>query len=519
MTRRGLRPAAISGLAALLLTAALPAPRAGAAATLANGGFEAGGTGTAAPAGWSTAGDASADYTEAGGHTGGFRLTHWARSPYRVETRQRLTGLADGPYTLTAWIRSSGGQNAATLSLRDCGSPTQGTDLQPTFNGQWIRLVASVDVRGGACTVSLASDAHAKEWINVDDVTLTPGSTGLTVRGVDVSSLPKNEDHGALYRRADGSPGDALDILRGAGADYARLKVWMDPADGYNDKAHVLAMARRIKAQGMKLLVDFHYSDAWADPGKQNKPAAWASYGYEQLRTAVHDHTYDVLSALKAQGTTADMVQIGNEINGGLLWPDGSWEHWPQLAGLLTAGSDAAKEVSASTRVALHLAEGGDNGGTRWWFDQAVAYDVPFDVIALSFYGYWHGVLSDLQANMDDVAARYGRDVLVAETAYAFRLDSDDPLENIIDRRDELVASYPATPAGQSAWLRDVMNVVEAVPGGRGLGVVYWEPAWTAVAGSGWDPADPASGNAWENQALFGYDDRALPAMDRFRHR
>ncbi|MZE78689.1 arabinogalactan endo-1,4-beta-galactosidase, partial [Streptomyces sp. SID5475] len=343
-----------------------------------------------------------------------------------------------------------------------------------------------------------------------------PAAAPLAVRGGDLSSLPKNEAFGASYRYEDGTAGDALAILRSAGMNYVRLKIWVDPADGYNDKDNVLAMARRAKAQGMKLLVDFHYSDAWADPGKQNKPAAWSSHGYEQLRRDVRDHTHDVLNALKAQGTTADMVQIGNEINGGMLWPEGSTDNWPQLAGLLKAGAEAAKSVSAGTRVVLHLAEGGDLEGTRWWFDRAVAHGVPFDVIGLSYYGYWHGTPADLRANLNASASRYGRPVLVAETAYAHTLRNDDALENIIARGDQLVPGYPATPEGQAAQLREVMAAVADVPDGRGLGVVYWEPAWTAVPGSGWDPADPGSGNAWENQALFGYDDRALPAVRLF---
>ncbi|MGW0533270.1 glycosyl hydrolase 53 family protein [Streptomyces sp. NPDC003032] len=507
-TRRAMLAAALGGAATL----ALPVQGARAASTLANGGFEGGLTG------WSAYGDTGAAFTEAGGRSGGLRLSHWASSAYKVETYQYLTGLADGTYTLTAWVRSSGGQNAAYLALKSGGSE-QRTDLPTTPNGAWIRLVTSVRVTGGACTVRLVCDAHAGEWANFDDVTLTPGSTGLSVKGGDVSTLAKNEAHGATYRYADGTSGDALEILRSAGMNYARLKVWVDPADGYNDKAKVLAVAERAKARGMKLLIDFHYSDSWADPGKQYKPAAWASHGYSQLSKDVYDHTYDVLSALKAQGTTADMVQIGNELNAGMLWPEGSTGNWAQLANLLKSGAQAAKAVSSGTRVALHLAKGGDNAGTRWWFDRAVSHGVPFDVIALSYYGYWHGPLNELQANLDDTAARYRKPVLVAETAYAHTLANGDDLENNVARADQLAAGYPATPAGQAANLRDVMNVVEAVPGGRGLGVVYWEPTWTAVDGSGWDPADPASGNAWENQALFGYDRRLLPAARMFGHR
>ncbi|MGH3389966.1 MAG: glycosyl hydrolase 53 family protein, partial [Actinomadura sp.] len=181
---------------------------------------------------------------------------------------------------------------------------------------------------------------------------------GLPIRGGDISSLKKGEDHGAVYLDASGRRRDAIKILKSSGMNYARLRVWVNPADGYNNKARVLEMARRIKANGMKLLIDFHYSDSWADPGKQNKPAAWASLDLAGLEQAVYDHTFDVLSGLKAQGTTADMVQIGNEINGGMLWPDGHIDNWDNLAALLTSGAHAVKDVSKSTRVMLHRAEG-----------------------------------------------------------------------------------------------------------------------------------------------------------------
>ncbi|MEV4508519.1 arabinogalactan endo-1,4-beta-galactosidase [Dactylosporangium sp. NPDC049525] len=339
----------------------------------------------------------------------------------------------------------------------------------------------------------------------------------LAIRGADVSTLAKNEDFGAVYRRANGRRADALTILGEHDVNVARLKVWVNPADGYNDKAHVLRMAARAKARGMRLFIDFHYSDAWADPGKQNKPAAWAGYAFEELKAAVRDHTYDVLHALHRQGTTADLVQIGNEINGGLLWPDGRWDNWPNLAALLTAGASVAKAVSNRTRVVLHLAEGGNNGGHRWWFDNATALGVPFDVIAVSHYLYWHGTAESLRANIVDLSARYGKDVLVAETAYGFTTAEDDPTAQIFTADLAAAGGHPATPQGQADAVRAVADVVASVPGGRGLGFVYWEPTWTAVTGAGWDPADPASGNGWENQALFDFDGRALPALEVFR--
>ncbi|GAA5057764.1 arabinogalactan endo-1,4-beta-galactosidase [Thermocatellispora tengchongensis] len=338
------------------------------------------------------------------------------------------------------------------------------------------------------------------------------GPGRLAVRGADVSSLAKSEALGGVYRHANGRRGDALAILRDAGVTHIRLKVWVNPADGYNTKTQVLAVARRAKALGMGLLIDFHYSDSWADPGKQNKPAAWASLPFDQLRQAVYDHTFDVLGALKAQGTTAEMVQIGNELNGGLLWPDGRYDNWPGMAALLNAGYDAAKAVSSATKVVLHLADGADNGLYRWWFDNAAAHGIRYDVIGLSYYPYWHGTLEAFQANLNDVAARYAKPVLVAETAYPFTTGDDDGWTNIITSA-EPYPGYPASTGGQSAMTRTIMDIVRAVPGGRGLGVFYWEATWTGVPGNGWDPADPSSGNGWENQALFGFDDRALPAL------
>jgi len=338
----------------------------------------------------------------------------------------------------------------------------------------------------------------------------------VAIRGADVSTLKKSQDRGAVYLDSGGVRRDALDILQASGVNYARLKVWVDPADGYNNKARVLDMAQQVKSRGMKLLIDFHYSDTWADPGWQAKPAAWASLSFAQLQTAVHDYTADVLGSLKAQGTAADMAQIGNEINRGMLWPDGSSSNWANLAALLKAGIGGARSASPDTRIMLHLPSGGDNTGTRSWFDSAVANGVPFDVIGLSHYVYWHGTLAALQANLNDVAARYGKPVVVAETAYGFTLAAKDAEPNIFNASLQQVGGYPATPVGQASMLRDVFDAVRSVPNGRGLGVFYWEPTWTAVAGNGVDPANPRSGDVWENQAMFDYSNRALPVMSVF---
>jgi arabinogalactan endo-1,4-beta-galactosidase len=512
-----MRTRAILATAATLSVVAITvgvSTAASAATTITNPGFESG-VGQS-PTGWSESGTVTASKSEAGGHSGSAQLAHWSASAYSVETFQALTGLANGQYTLTAWVRSGGGQSAAYIALRNCGSNEVRANIANNVN--WNQISVTTTVSGGQCRASIVSNASANQWINVDDVVFAPaggggGGSTISIRGVDVSSLKKNEDHGAVYFDSAGVQRDALTVLHNAGANYARLKVWVNPADGYNNKARVLQMATRVKALGMKLLVDFHYSDSWADPGKQVKPAAWANLSLTQLRDAVANHTADVCNALAAQGTPADMVQIGNEINPGMLLPTGSTSNWNNLAMLLTAGANAAKAAHASTRIMLHLANGGDNGLYRSFFDQAVSHGVPFDVIGASYYPYWHGPLSGLQSNLNDISARYNKDVVVAETAYGFTLAQDDSEPNIFNSSLQQAGGFPASPQGQADELRAVFNVVRNVPNGHGLGVFYWEPEWTARAGAGWDPTNPNSGDGWENQAMFDFNDRALTGL------
>jgi len=467
------------------------------------------------PTGWNHTGAVEASYIEDRGHSGDFRLTHQSSEAYQVETWQTVSGLENGWYTLRAWARSSGGQKLVYIALR-CGSDERRVYVPSTTPGyRWIQLAVSNQVMDGQCTISLYSDGNPDTWASFDDVELAFGWSALSILGADISSLKKSEDMGGVYKDADGTEGDALRILKVHGLNYARLRVWVDPADGYHDKAEVLEMASRLKNQDINLLVDFHYSDNWADPGKQFKPAAWEDYDFEGLKAAVYDHTYDICNSLVAQGTPPDMVQVGNEINAGMLWPDGDYEHMDNLAALLKEGYLAVKDCSPSTLVMLHIAEGGDNDLARWWFGNMVRRDVSFDVIGISYYPFWHGSLAQLQYNLNDISARYDKGVIVVETAYAFTDQENDFHPNIANS-SMAIPGYPFTPQGQRTMLRDVMAVVRAVPDGHGLGVFYWDATWTAVTGNGWDSTDPNSGNAWENQALFDFDERVLPALDEF---
>ncbi|MBG0562843.1 glycoside hydrolase family 53 protein [Actinoplanes aureus] len=346
-------------------------------------------------------------------------------------------------------------------------------------------------------------------------VTLSPTPAhahqpGLTMRGADVSTLPRALELGAKFYDFRGKRDNPYDILKKAGANYMRLRIWNDPASGYSNKAQVLRQARAIKAAGHKLLIDFHYSDTWADPGKQFIPSAWAGHDLAQLQKDVYDYTYDVCTSLKRQGTTPDSVQIGNEINVGMLWPVGRVDNsdFGPLAGLLKAGYDATKACHRSTQVMIHTALAGNIDAAHWFYDGITAQGVKWDITALSYYCMWHGSLDNLRTVLTDARDRYGKPVVIAETAYPWTTENFDHLENII-LSPAPCDGIPATRQGQARQFEAVQDVAREA---GALGAFYWEPTWTAIDGNGWDTEDiETSGNAWENMATFDDSGRVNP--------
>ena len=324
----------------------------------------------------------------------------------------------------------------------------------------------------------------------------------LSMRGADVSTLQRAVDLGAKYYTAAGAVADPLDILQGAGVNYVRLRVWNNPVSGYNNAAKVLAYARTVKAKGFKLLVDFHYSDTWADPGVQTKPAAWSSHGISALTKDVYDYTYGLCTSLKAQGTTPDSVQIGNEINVGMLWNDGKVVNndFTNLSLLLKSGYNATKACNSSTQVIIHTANSDSDAHARWFYDGIKAKGVAWDITALSYYCNWHGTMANMTSVIADMISRYGKPTILAETATPFTTNNADSTGNSINTA---CSGYPATWAGQAAAFTAVQNAAKA---GGAIGVFYWEPTWTAVPGNGWNPANIAtSGDGWDNMAVFNW--------------
>lgn len=296
--------------------------------------------------------------------------------------------------------------------------------------------------------------------------------------GADVSWVTEMESAGRKFYNAAGIQQDLFTILKDLGMNTIRLRVWVNPAGGWNGKADVLAKARRAKDLGFRILIDFHYSDSWADPGKQIKPAAWTG-DLQSLKTALSDHTTEVLSALKTEGITPEWVQVGNEVNDGLLWPEGrASASMANFAELVNAGYDAVKSVFPGAKVIVHVSNGHDNNLFRWLFDGLKSKGGKWDVIGMSLYptpANWPGMNASCIENMNDMVNRYGKEVMLVETGMSW----DEPQAC----RDYLTAIIAGT--------RSVKN-------NKGLGVLYWEPQ---------------SYNNWQGYTLGAFDNSGKPTI------
>ncbi|HUW93425.1 MAG TPA: glycosyl hydrolase 53 family protein [Bacteroidales bacterium] len=305
---------------------------------------------------------------------------------------------------------------------------------------------------------SLWPASHEIHTISPDFKSLVPTKAQLkTARkeiarmlGADISFLPQMEERGMKFI-VDGEEKDAVQALADQGFNCIRLRIFVNPENekgyspqkGFCGMEYTKQMARRTKDAGMKILLNFHYSDYWADPQQQNKPLAWQDLGFEQLKLKVGEYTKEVLLALKEQGTMPEMVQIGNEINHGMLWPDGHISNPDQLAELLKVGVEAVREVDPKTIIMMHIALGGQNDESVFWLDNMIARDVKFDIIGLSYYPRWHGTLDDLQKNLFDLVKRYNKPVNVVE-----------------------YAQYP----------EEIHEIVFSLPDDAGEGTCNWEP-------------------------------------------
>jgi arabinogalactan endo-1,4-beta-galactosidase len=314
--------------------------------------------------------------------------------------------------------------------------------------------------------------------------TVVPTDTFLFAKGADIGWLSQMEAQGKQFFNAAGQQQECISLLKSKGINAIRLRVWVNPVNGWCNAADVVRQAVKAKSMGCRIMIDFHYSDWWADPGQQNKPAAWVGLSFANLVNAVSNHTKDVLNQLKANGVVPTWVQVGNENNDGMLWEDGrASARMDNFAGLINAGYSAVKSVDANIKVIVHISNGWDNGLFRWIFDGLKNNGANWDIIAMSLYptsADWQTVNNQCLTNMNDMIARYNKPIMIAEVGMPW---------------DEAAAC--------KLFLQDIIAKTKSLPNNKGLGVFYWEPQCH---------------NNWEGYSKGAFDNSGKPtiAMDAF---
>lgn len=327
-----------------------------------------------------------------------------------------------------------------------------------------------------------------------------PDAGDTLIRGADLSFLPETEAEGTRYYNLNSKEASAMTILADAGMNTVRVRLWHTPVNIHSSLAEVKTFAAQIKALGLKLWLTVHYSDTWADPGHQHKPEAWENLNPKELTDSIYDYTTRIMRAI-----SPDYIQIGNEINSGFLWPEGSTSYPEQFLKMLASGCKAVRDNSEECKIMLHYAgyEGADE-----FFNLVKTID--YDLIGISYYPIWHGKsLTLLQRSIRMLSDKYDKKLVIAETAYPFTLEWNDWTNNILGESSQIIPSLPASPDGQQTFLEEIRRISESKP--LLSGFCYWGAEWIAFKG-----VEAKNGSPWENQALFDFNNKALPALSAF---
>lgn len=339
---------------------------------------------------------------------------------------------------------------------------------------------------------------------------------------VDASMVWQIYQNGGVYYNLEGKEQNVWQILANAGVNAIRLRLWVKDGNlggGNCTKENVLKMILEARKVNMKFILDLHYSDFWADPGQQKIPAEWEGLSHNQLIQKVYEYTKETVLFYKKNGVVPQYIQIGNEINNGLLWENGKldWNNtasFDNIAEIISAGIRGAKEAYGKIKTIIHLADGGDEFIFNFFFEELEKREIAYDVIGASFYTYYHGELTSLKANMDKLAQRFKKPLFIVEMSYAYTFNSHPLCANIFGEDFVEKGFYPATILGQATCIRDTIEVVAQIPNNLGLGVCYWGADWLPVKNAGW--GDEGTLASWSNQALFTYEGRALPSIEVF---
>ena len=322
------------------------------------------------------------------------------------------------------------------------------------------------------------------------------------IRAADISFLPEIESAGAVLTN-NGKAEDMLTTLKNSGCNTIRIRLWKNPANGHSGLAEVKTLAARVKKAGLKVWLTVHYSDDWADPAVQTTPAEWKNLSFADLKTAVASYTSTIITEINP-----DIIQIGNEINSGLLWPQGHLiNKEAQCIDILKAASAVIRSKAPKTKIMIHYA-GVKGSDTDWFFTKVKAVD--YDYIGLSYYPIWHGKdLTVIKTTIDALGSKFSKKVLIAETAYPFTLSWNDKTNNIMGEENQLVSGYTATPEGQKNYMLAIKNLVKTSK--SGIGFAYWGGEWIAFKGK-----EASNGSTFENQAFYDFNNKALPVLQAF---
>ncbi|MGG1618840.1 glycosyl hydrolase 53 family protein [Paenibacillus sp. NRS-1781] len=499
-----------------------------------------------------------------------YALKYWindaAPTDQQVTVSQKLPTLQPGSYELS--VQSMGGADAEAGHVQVFAGTDQSSEVATSGYNQWgsVTLKFVLTEQTSDLVIGARISSAAAAWGYLDRLTLKQASTDTThpvaadifvkkveglksdfIKGVDISSILSLEQSGVRFYNEQGTEQDIFQTLKESGVNYVRVRVWNHPYDakgngyggGNNDLARAIEIGKRATDNGLRLLVDFHYSDFWADPGKQHVPKAWQNLSFADKGQAVYDYTRDSLQQLLDQGIDVGMVQVGNETNQSFIGE----KDWTKISALFNKGSQAVRAVDPNILVALHFTNPETPGRYASYAKALSDNHVDYDVFASSYYPFWHGSLSNLTAVLKQVTDTYGKKVMVAETSYAYTSEDGDGHGNSAPASSGQTLDYPISVQGQATSVRNVIEAVSKV-GDAGIGVFYWEPAWLPVGtqadveqnkqlweqyGSGWaasyaaeyDPDDAGKwygGSAVDNQALFDFTGHPLPSLKVFNY-
>lgn len=339
-------------------------------------------------------------------------------------------------------------------------------------------------------------------------------------KGMDLSFQSELEKYDLVYKDENGKPITLLDYVSENGTNLVRLKLWHTPLNGQNSLSDVKAYALKIKSRNMDFLLDFHYSDTWADPGSQTPPQAWQNMNFDEIKNAIYNYTKEVLLELKEQNTLPKIIQIGNETDSGFLWNYGKvWnehnDNWPNYAALVKEAIKGTKEVDPNNNIQIMLHHSSVENAI-YFFNELQPYHLEFDIIGLSYYPQFQTKdLGLVKTKLNTLATTFNKDILMVEMAYPFTLEWNDKSINFIGDDSQILTEFSATPWGQKAYLEWLVNTVKSIPNQKGIGFCYWAPDWVAFVGNG---NTSTNGSAWENQCMFDFDHKALPIFDVFRN-